>query len=227
MRASNLVFLDNNVRDLTENELTSAPILSRPKINGYHFSSESVFDGQRTPWHVALSAHEKTIFQKYGLLDREVEIFRSEYFKPHQHKIFRLKNKKPKVYPSCEAAPSVRGTPLGNELKSLILDTSKGEYVIHLPGDHRLSLQKVKKALGVKKASLMAPGKLPFPPGRICALIEPISGMPSLVCDSLFTRAFLTTNDSTINSFFLFNPSILQLLPYTETANISLNKTQL
>lgn len=136
--------------------------------------------------------------------------------------VLRISNLSPKQVPTCAAAPQHRGTPLSHELKSLILNTEIGAVAVHLPGEKKLSLNRLKRHLGIRDASLMAPVDLPFPPGRVCALAEPVSSYITLVCSSLLPLEFVTTNDSTIHGFFLFAPRLLLEVGPAQTVYVSI-----
>ena len=45
---------------------------------------------------------------------------------------------------TCKEAASAKKIPLKNELKSLVLTTSNGLYLLHLPGDKKANLRTVK-----------------------------------------------------------------------------------
>jgi prolyl-tRNA editing enzyme YbaK/EbsC (Cys-tRNA(Pro) deacylase) len=114
---------------------------------------------------------------------------------------------------SCEEAAKARGIPLVNELKSIVLETSKGRYVVHLPADGQVDLRRVKNFLDVKEAYILDPELLvtdyDLSPGRICAILEPIWSLPHLVSKRVLTLKEIYTNNKTRIGYFKFSPNIL------------------
>src|SRR5271154_6042314 len=75
---------------------------------------------------------------------------------------------------SCAEAASGKGIPLANELKTLVLTTSKGLRALHLRGDRSASLRKVKNFLAVDEARIAPPyviAGLGLMPGTVCPLL--------------------------------------------------------
>lgn len=114
---------------------------------------------------------------------------------------------------SCEDAAKARGIQLVNELKSLLLETSKGRYVVHLPADGQVDLRRVKNFLNVKEAYILDPELLvadyDLSRGRICAVLEPIWSLPHLVSKRLLSLKEIYTNNKTRIGYFKFSPNIL------------------
>lgn len=157
----------------------------------------------------------------FSLEQRLLDLYATESVSTVNNVVWRISNYFEKKSPTCEAAPAARGTPIKNELKTLLLETDCGQIVVNIPATRKLSLNRVKVALGVRHACLANPSDLPYPPGKICALTSPISDIPTLICDSLLSLHFLTTNDTTTSAFFLFNPHVLTLLKRISIVNIS------
>jgi prolyl-tRNA editing enzyme YbaK/EbsC (Cys-tRNA(Pro) deacylase) len=178
------------------------PIMAKERLEPFAISSETIC--------------------RYALEPRLLDLYLTESVSTVNNVVWRISNHREKKSPTCEAAPEVRGTPLQNELKTLLLETDFGKTVVNIPATRKLSLNRVKVALGVKNARLADPVSLPFPPGRICALTSPISDFPTLVCDDLFSLKFLTTNDTSTSAFFLFNPYVLTLLKKISIVSISI-----
>lgn len=135
--------------------------------------------------------------------------------------VWHVANREPKYNPSCDAVPAARGIPKGFELKSLVLRTGASLWVAHLPAERRLSLRNTKAVLGLHDLCLAPRSALPAIPGRICALCEPIASLPAIVCDRLLAKPMVSTNDSTIESFFFFPPEVLLTMGRVHTATIS------
>jgi prolyl-tRNA editing enzyme YbaK/EbsC (Cys-tRNA(Pro) deacylase) len=113
---------------------------------------------------------------------------------------------------SCIAAAAARGIPLENELKTAILHTSDGPYAVHVPGDSRVSLRAVKSFLSVQEAFLMSPLELyasNLAPGTICAVLEPVWSMRHLISLRVLKLNYVTTNNGTLNGYFIFSPDRL------------------
>ena len=114
---------------------------------------------------------------------------------------------------SCDDAAKARGIPLANELKSLVLDTSKGHYVVHLPADGKVDLRRIKNFLDVDEAFILDPELLvtdyDLSRGRICAVLDPIWSLPHLVSKRLLTLKEVYTNNKTRIGYFKFSPKVL------------------
>lgn len=113
---------------------------------------------------------------------------------------------------SCVEAARAKGIPLKNELKTLILQTSKGLYALHLTGDRKASLRAVKKFLKVKEAYLAQEEKLRdlnLNAGMICPLINPVWQLPHLISEEVLSLDYVSTNDGTKRGYIKFDPRIL------------------
>ena len=116
---------------------------------------------------------------------------------------------------SCEDAAAARGIPLARELKTLLLQThDHGIVAVHLPGDAKVALRKVKQGLGTAQAyqaSLEALAGLGLSPGTICAVKEPVWSMRHLVSQRLLQMDTVMTNDGTKTGYLEFDPAVLLL----------------
>ncbi|HEY6350046.1 MAG TPA: TIR domain-containing protein [Candidatus Angelobacter sp.] len=141
-------------------------------------------------------------------LERTPELRDSDIEPARSMKSFRLD--KPVV--SCEEAAAAKYIPLENELKTLILRTSRGYVALNLPGDSAAAFRAVKSALEIEQACLASPDEikaLGLSPGTVCAVKAPVWDMPMLVSKRLLTLSFLSTNDGTLRGFYKFEPSVL------------------
>ncbi len=117
---------------------------------------------------------------------------------------------------SCKEAAAAKNVPLENELKTLVLQTSDGLYAVHLRGNRRLSLRAVKNFLRTKEAYLLPAPKmesLGLTPGKACPFLPPIWTMRQLVTSELLKLQFTTTNNGTLNGYFVFPPDLLLKVP--------------
>ncbi len=113
---------------------------------------------------------------------------------------------------TCEEATIARGIPLRNELKTLIIETTRGLFAIHLPGNERLSLRRLKRILEVDEARLAGPSILQglgIVSGAVSAVLEPVWSLPHLIDRSVVGLNFVATNNGTLRGYFRFDPRIL------------------
>jgi len=113
---------------------------------------------------------------------------------------------------SCEEAAAAKGIPLDNELKTLILDTTRGLVALHLLGDGEASLRAVKNAMGVKQAFLAEASTLAeigLQPGTVCAVKDPVWSMPHLITRRILSKDMVSTNNGTHRGFYRFHPTVL------------------
>ena len=125
---------------------------------------------------------------------------------------------------TCAEAAEARGVPLTNELKSLLLETTYGPVVVHVPGDKRVSLRAAKMSLHCRQVSLASPmvlEKLGLSPGTVCPFYEPLWSMRQLVCRELLARRPLTTNNGTLRGYFVFEPELLLTAPFVMIGRFS------
>jgi prolyl-tRNA editing enzyme YbaK/EbsC (Cys-tRNA(Pro) deacylase) len=113
---------------------------------------------------------------------------------------------------SCQEAAFAKGIPLKNELKSLIINTSRGIYVLHIPGNKKANLRAIKKALNVDEAYLASKDilkMLQVEAGTITPLLEQIWDLPQLLSHDVLLCEFVSTNAGIHNKYIIFNPYIL------------------
>jgi len=114
---------------------------------------------------------------------------------------------------TCHSAAKARGHELHRELKSLVLATSQGLCVVHVPGDCSVSLRKVKRHLGIDEAFIADPEQLlelNLGPGTVCAVLDPVWSMRHLVDQRVFEIPEVVTNNGTRNGYFSFDPDELR-----------------
>lgn len=115
---------------------------------------------------------------------------------------------------SCIQAALAKGIPVKNELKSIILSTSKGYYAVHMCGDRKVNLREVKTFLECKQASLCSTEELAkrrLAPGKVCPLIKPTWGFKHLISRQVLQLKSVSTNDGTRTGYYTFSPKILLL----------------
>ena len=115
---------------------------------------------------------------------------------------------------TLEQAAKAKGIDLANELKTIILMTSRGFVALHLRGDREPDLTKVKNYLEVTEAYPLSADKLKEPPlnltpGTASAVLEPVWSLPHLISLSLLALDKVSTNAGTLNSCYYFPPQIL------------------
>ena len=115
---------------------------------------------------------------------------------------------------SCIQASIAKNIPVRNELKSIILSTSKGYCAVHMCGDRKVNLREVKNFLNCKQASLCSTeelSKMGLSPGKVCPLIEPTWGLQHLISRQVLHLKNVSTNDGTRTGYYTFSPKILLL----------------
>jgi len=113
---------------------------------------------------------------------------------------------------SCSEAAYAKGIPIKNELKSLILTTSKGLYLLNIPGDENASLRSVKSILDVNEAFLASNDQLKalqVQSGTICPFLPQLWCLPQLISKDLLELSYVSTNNGTRNNFIIFCPKLL------------------
>jgi prolyl-tRNA editing enzyme YbaK/EbsC (Cys-tRNA(Pro) deacylase) len=113
---------------------------------------------------------------------------------------------------TCLQAADAKGIPLRNELKTIILETTVGVYVVHVPGDRQVSLRKIKTFLKARQVCLASPEYLRtkrLSPGTVCPVLDPVWGLLHLVSSLVLDLEFVSTNNGTPSMFFLFSPKLL------------------
>lgn len=113
---------------------------------------------------------------------------------------------------TCEEASRAKGLPLSSELKSLIVTTSLGNVIVHVPGDREVSLRSIKDGLKVEEAHLASEDTLSevgVRPGTVCPILEPCWSLPHLVDERVLSSDIVTTNNGSLNGYFVFDPTVL------------------
>ena len=115
---------------------------------------------------------------------------------------------------SCKQAATAKKISLENELKSLLLDTGKGLFMLHLPGDKRADFRAIRQYLKTKRvqlANLSALNNLQCEPGTVNPFSnEGLQNLPHLISKELFEKNMLSTNyGGTLSVFIKFHPELL------------------
>jgi prolyl-tRNA editing enzyme YbaK/EbsC (Cys-tRNA(Pro) deacylase) len=113
---------------------------------------------------------------------------------------------------TCEEAAKAKGIPLENELKTLVITTGARTYALHLPGDKKASLRKVKQFLGTEQACLISPrdlAEMGLSPGTVSPVIDPVWSLSHLVSARILDLPYVSTNGGTRREYFKFDPKIL------------------
>jgi prolyl-tRNA editing enzyme YbaK/EbsC (Cys-tRNA(Pro) deacylase) len=113
---------------------------------------------------------------------------------------------------TCEEASAAKCIPLENELKTLILRTSRGYVALNLSADSDADLRSVKTALEVEQACLASTDELKalgLSPGTVCVVRNPVWEMPLLVSRRLLRLPYISTNNGTLRGFYKFEPTVL------------------
>lgn len=125
---------------------------------------------------------------------------------------------------SCKEAATAKGIPLVNELKSLILETSKGLYIVHIPGNRYLDLRKIKKFLNIKSACLASKevlASLGMQPGTVTPFDKNIWNLTHLASEEIFDLKFVSTNNGNLDEYISFMPNLLLKIPNIYVGNFS------
>lgn len=117
---------------------------------------------------------------------------------------------------SCRQAANAKKIPLAEELKSLVLETGKGYYMIHLPGDKRVNFRAVRNYLKTKRVQLASReilDKLGCKPGTVNPFSNAkLKALPHLISKELFEKNILSTNyGGTLRVFIKFHPDLLEM----------------
>jgi len=113
---------------------------------------------------------------------------------------------------SCLDAATAKEIALKNELKSLVLMTDKGMYVLHLRGDMYADLRAVKKFLNVEEAYMASADNLRslgVQKGTVSPVIEELWQLPQLVSEEVLSLDFVSTNNGKLNECIMFKPTEL------------------
>jgi prolyl-tRNA editing enzyme YbaK/EbsC (Cys-tRNA(Pro) deacylase) len=113
---------------------------------------------------------------------------------------------------SCEEAATEKCIPLENELKTLMMNTSKGIIALHVRGNKKANLRSLKNALECDEVFLLEGSKLKeigLSPGTVSAVLEPVWSYPHFISRSLLSLEFVSTNNGTLKGYFQFSPKLL------------------
>lgn len=113
---------------------------------------------------------------------------------------------------TCEQAAEAKGIPLENELKSLILQTSKGLFAAHVRGNRDVSLKAVKRVLEADEAYMAGPEimeSLGLTPGTVSAVLDPVWSLPQLISREVLQLGYVSTNIGRKDAYVRFNPKVL------------------
>jgi prolyl-tRNA editing enzyme YbaK/EbsC (Cys-tRNA(Pro) deacylase)/precorrin-6B methylase 2 len=113
---------------------------------------------------------------------------------------------------SCMDAATAKMIPLKHELKSLVLKTEKGLYMLSLTGDLYADLRSVKRCLGVDEACLASENDLKslgLKKGAVCPVLKRVWDMPQLISKEVFDLEYVSTNAGKLNECIMFNPKEL------------------
>lgn len=113
---------------------------------------------------------------------------------------------------SCQEAAEAKGIPLERELKSLILKVDDDLAIVHIRGDRRLSLRRVKKALHAAEARLADPSALAcldVVPGTVAPFGKALWDLPHLISDRVLELTWVSTNSGSSNGYVIFDPVVL------------------
>ena len=117
---------------------------------------------------------------------------------------------------SCEEASVAKNIPLINELKSLILKTSNGLYVLNIPGNSKANLRLVKKTINATEAYLADKEtleKLQVSAGTVTPLLNQIWELPQLFSSDILLLRYISTNAGVRNKYIIFEPSLFLIHP--------------
>lgn len=113
---------------------------------------------------------------------------------------------------TCEEAAAAKNILLKQELKTILLDTDIGVVAVHVQGNHRVSLRKVKKLLQVEQARQAGRDTLDhlgLIPGTVCPVREPVWSLKSLLDARVLNNEFMSSNKGTLTTYIFFSPNCL------------------
>jgi len=113
---------------------------------------------------------------------------------------------------SCLDAASAKEISLRNELKSLVLMTDKGMYVLNITGNMYADLRAVKKFLGAQEAYMASADNLKclgVQKGTVSPVIDELWRLPQLVSEEVLALDFVSTNNGKLNEYIIFEPTEL------------------
>ena len=124
----------------------------------------------------------------------------------------------------CEESATAKGIQLVNELNSLVLETSKGLYIVHIPGNKYLDLRKVKRFINANEACLASKevlASLGVQPGTVTPFSNNIWNLKQLVSEEIFSLKFISTNNGQLDEYISFKPNLLLKIPNVYVGNFS------
>jgi prolyl-tRNA editing enzyme YbaK/EbsC (Cys-tRNA(Pro) deacylase)/methylase of polypeptide subunit release factors len=113
---------------------------------------------------------------------------------------------------TCIDAANAKMIPLEHELKSLVLKTDKGLYILSLSGKNFADFRAVKKTLGVEEAHMASDAELTslgLKKGAVCPVLKILWNMPQLVSKEVFDLQYVSTNSGKLNECIMFSPNEL------------------
>ena len=138
---------------------------------------------------------------KNKYLTKDVNGFKISVFSNLEYEVF-----------TCKQAAYIKKIPLKNELKTMILSTTKGYVAVHLRGDKKVNLRKVKNTLKSKEASLCSLRELDdmgLSVGTVNPLHEPVWSMYHLISEDILNMKYVSTNNGTRRGYCIFSPKAL------------------
>jgi len=117
---------------------------------------------------------------------------------------------------TCDEAVRAKGISLSEELKTLVLNTSKGLISVSIRGNDRLSLRKIKNDYNVPQAyitDLNELKKLGLVPGTVTPANKELWFLPMFVDIKVFENVTVSTNNGTLNGYVNFDPKLLEEAP--------------
>lgn len=115
---------------------------------------------------------------------------------------------------TCKEAADIKKIPLKNELKTMILTTTKGYVAVHLRGDMKVNLREVKNILNCKEAylcSLKELEEMGLSVGTVNPFNEYVWYMHHLISKDILSMKYVSTNNGTRKGYYLFSPKVLLL----------------
>ena len=126
---------------------------------------------------------------------------------------------------TCEQAAALKKIPLAQELKTLVIRTTDGLVLCHLPGNRRLSLRKVKQLLHADEAHLASTielASLGAEPGTVCPLLPVLRALPAILDPAVLEFPSVSTNDGTRFGAVFFAPALLLDNPAIRVADCTI-----
>lgn len=111
---------------------------------------------------------------------------------------------------SCYEAAFSKKIPLRNELKSLVLRTSNGLYILSLAGNMYANFRTIKRTLGVKEACMTSDCELQLlgaSKGSVNPMLKKMWELPQLLSEEIFELDYVSTNSGKFNEYVIFSPN--------------------